>query len=316
MFFVVGLRRWLKWFATIPAQIKLKKAKNSQEGSFRKLAAGFAGIYEKIKAADISRFITPSWSEFNTMVEKSLLPTPSAGFLNNPVILVTMFATAGGKWMAEQLKYLESRHGTGELADLLAEDYAGKPLLLCGKYATSHNTIHHAYAISRFFEKTHATPGEIKSVVEWGGGYGNMAKLFYRYIKSPLTYVIIDTPLFSAIQWLYLSAVLGEEKVNLIADEKTQVKQGVINILPLGLAEKINPQADLFVSTWALSESTQASQDFVTQREFFGAKRVLFAHQVSDASFSAAERIGKIIDPSGANTEEITFMPRNYYIFK
>ncbi len=139
------------------------------------------------------------------------------------------------------------------------EDYVGNPLLLNVTYLTSHNSIHHLYHIIRFLRKTKLKLKGIKTIIEWGGGYGNLAKIFGRLAEENKTYIIIDLPLMCCIQWIYLTTILGENKVNLIQNSDEKIAVGKINLLPVCFIDKYELKGDLFVSTWALTESSKYS---------------------------------------------------------
>jgi hypothetical protein len=73
-------------------------------------------------------------------------------FLIHATVMPTMFMTAGGRWLREQLTFLEQTIPSDRLRTLLEEDYVGEPLLSSAKYLTSHDSIHTLYHLVRFFE--------------------------------------------------------------------------------------------------------------------------------------------------------------------
>jgi hypothetical protein len=267
---------------------------------------------ENFNLYDVSIYVTELWKDYNVSAKRALLPMPPYDFLRNPTIMGTMFVTRGGNWLKKELKYLEKTLPESKLRQLLQEDYAGKPLLLNAKYLTSHNTIHHLYHLIRFSSTTNCELDELSNVVEWGGGYGNMAKIFRRLNKSA-TYTIIDTPLFSCLQWLYLATVNGTESVNILMNNSNEVVSGKINCMPLCFLPKIALSGELFISTWGLSESSRYSQDYVAMRKWFGAKHLLLAYQRSNDKLPNAERIGQLAQEQGAEVAEIEFLPGNFY---
>jgi len=311
-----GLRCRLIRVEMAGAHARLARLKCEQEHVFNSLKQNFSAIYATLKAYDTAPFTTPTWEKYNARVEKALLPVPPFGFLNDPTVMETMFITRGGTCLREELKFLEQTIAKGRLGLLLQEDYAGDPLLSNTTYLTSHNSIHQLYHLIRFSKKTNCDVNEINSVVEWDGGYGNMAKIFQRLKTRPSTYVIIDTPLFSCIQWLYLATVLGSEKVNLCQKPEDRVAPRKINILPVCFVDSLDISSDLFVSTWALSESSSFSQDYVVQRNWFDATHILLAYQQSNIDFPDADRVGRIAAVAGAVSEAIEFLPGNYYSFR
>lgn len=313
---LTGIKQFMFPPKTNSLEKKLIKRKGHQQKTFLHLRRRFPEIHNKLKAYDISRFTIPSWESFNAKFEEVFLPYPPFSFLNDPLIIETMFVTVGGDWMEKEILFLEQKISSRDLKLFLQEDYVGTPLLLNSKYLTSHTSIHHLYHLMKFIDKTQCDLSNIKTVIEWGGGYGNMAKIFSRLKANPSTYIIIDTPLFSCIQWLYLSSVLGEKNVKLLQTPEDRIDAGKINLLPLCFLNHQKLKADLFISTWALSESSQFSQDYVKDQHWFEADHLLLAYQDSSIDFPNAERIKEITTDTGAIIEDIEFLPGNHYAFR
>lgn len=308
-------KRKFKQLRALPQQKRLGFLKVGQEEKFEKLASNFEANYNQIKNFDYGRFTTPLWITFNKRLENALLPIPKFSFLSEAIILETMFVTAGGGWLKEEKKFLREHLTDDRLKELLEEDYVGKPLIMDSQYLTSHNGIHHLYHLQLFSKTTQTNLVNMDRVVEWGGGYGNLAKLFRR-INNMATYVIIDTPLLSCLQSLYLSIVLGEESVHLITNPESQIIPNKINLLPVCFIDSYKMGAGLFISTWALSESAPYAQDYVAGRNWFNSKHMLIAYQESNPSLPDAGRIESFTRKVGAKIQPIPFLPGNYYAFK
>ena len=132
----------------------------------------------------------------------------------------------------------------------------------------------------------------------------------------PSTYVILDTPLFSCLQWLYLATVLGPSRVHLHETPGEGVREGLVNLVPVSFTSDLRVTADLFISTWALSECSREAQDFVIARRWFGAKRLLLAYQGRSGDFAQAERLGALAAAQGARIVPIGFLPGHHYAFR
>ena len=319
--FAERIKKRLFLISMLPVNLQLLVEKNKQIKEFYSLRKKFFEFYDLITKKDISDFTTKHWdklnNEFENHLRKNNIPF---GFLRNRVIGYTMFVFSGGRAMETELKFLEENYNENELKKYLREEAVGLPIIMNKKYLTSHNSIRHLYHISRFLNKTKTNIDLLNSVIEWGGGYGNFAKIFSR-IKNDsknFTYTIIDTPIFSCIQWLYLSIVLGRDRINLIKQDNDNIVIGKINIIPLGFIDKVKEKPDLFVSTWALSESSVFSQNYVAKKDFYKAPHILIGHQDSSESLPYAGGIVNVVDGVRNNTikESIDFIPGNYYIFK
>ncbi len=307
------IKKKIKRLSLLKAECNLFSMKRNQKERFSSLQDQFAKYYDKIQRYDISAFVSPLWEKYISELEKVFLPKIPFNFLRNRIMRKTMFVDAGGLWLREEVSFLESVLSNEKLKELLEEDYAGVPYLHDHKYLTSHNSIHHLYHLMYFQHKIKKDIETVDAVVEWGGGYGNMAKIIKR-IKNDITYTIIDTPLFSCVQWIYLSSVFGENDIELIFDTTIKRQKGKINILPLSFLDINEISCDLFIATWSLSESSKFSQDYVDSLNYFNADHLIIAFQESSQSYPDASRVGEVMKRRGAEIEPIGFLPGNYYI--
>ena len=277
----------------------------------------FWAINAKLNKLGTEPFLVPFWKNINKQMEKDLKPQPPLDFLNLPQIKNTMFVSPSDEWEKTELSFVKN-HAGSQFFSLSKEDYIGKPVFMGDdKVRTSTNTVHHLYHIFRFLQETKASLGSINSVVEWGGGYGNQAKLWRRLQKNESTYTIIDTALFCTIQWLYLTSIFGPKTVNLLERRGDKIKKGKINIVPLALLDETSIKGDLFLSTWGLSESMASAQDYViNRRKWFGTSRLLIGFQDSTPDLKHASRLGELSKEEGAKIIDIKFIPNNHYAFK
>ena len=227
-----------------------------------------------------------------------------------------MLVDGSTEWLETQVNYLQKKLGS-DFEKVLKESVIGKPPRLPAPLNfTSHNKIHHLYHIYFYLERSKVKPNKIHTVVEWGGGYGNFAVLWWR-LNPESTYIIIDTALFCTVQWLYLSSVLGENQVNLLASKKSSIVPGKINIVPLALLDKLKISGDLFVSTWGLSESTAQAQDYVVKKvNWFNCPHLLIGYQNKTKELVYASRLGELAKKDGAKIIDIKFLPNNHYAFR
>lgn len=273
----------------------------------------FEPLYRRLATSDVRAYTVPFWERANSELERKFLPYPPFDFLNEAILLETV--VANGSYIREEIQLLERRFPNDRLKVLLREDLIGDPVLHDRRYLTSHNRVHHLYHIARFLDRTGAAIQSLRTIVEWGAGYGDLARLFLRLRPAPLTYVCIDTPLFVSIQYLYLSTILGIDRVHVVL-RHDDIKGGKVNLLSVGLIDWLQLRADLFVSTWALSESSVFAQDDVVRRNWFGAPRLLLAYQIGSRDFPTGGRLGELAQSSGAALEEISFIQGSRYAFR
>ena len=115
-------------------------------------------------------------------------------------------------------------------------------------------------------------------IIEFGGGYGDLASLIYKNNHNKPTYIIIDTPVLCKIQFFYLSSIY-DGNVFLVTDENKVIKDNAINIVPLNLIDVIDFKAGAFWATYSLTETNFNVLDLVCKANFFGSEHYFFAYE-------------------------------------
>ena len=294
--------------------------------SFKRLSEGFTDTLSVLKHGEVEKTdkkqVKEEWEEIIAKLY-SLYTTKElrSDFLHNSVITHALFMNSQGDLMAHQIELCKQQFSIDELKDTLKESPVGKPpKAMTWEFDTTHNSIHHLYHMSRYKRRTKKTPAAASRVIEWGGGYGNFCKLVCKLPNSQLkTYTIIDLPEISALQWIYLSSVFGEDKVNIVAGSN-KVEEGKINLVSIPNLDKVDSGYNLFVSTWALSESPVEMHQFVEGKNWFNADSMLMAiHQCGDhiPFMKESTNVGLLAKKFGAKIEDVQVIPgKNYYIFK
>ena len=275
---------------------------------FERLARGFAAALAAVRDRVDPAFVRPDWAERASDLERFLLPVPPLDFLRHPAIRYQMFVDEGV--VPHELPWVLERLAS---PGLLSEDPVGAPPTIAvpgTDVRTSSNTIHQVHHLLAYEEATGRSVSDARTVVEWGGGFGSLMRLLVRRHAGEPTCVLLDVPVFSALQWLYLSAVLGEERVTLHAEPPVRPRPGRVNVVPIGLARDLEVRADLFVSAWALNESTPGAQRHVIERDWFGAAALLLAMHSGDPLERAVLDAGARAVPVGA------FMPHQRYLVR
>jgi hypothetical protein len=259
-----------------------------------------------------SDFITSEWDSWRKSLRNYILNGIDNSFLIHSEIAGTMFQN-DTSIANEEIKNI----GFENIKTVLEYEFSNKNFNL-DNFLISTNTIHHLHHID-IFEKNKNNK-EVKSVLEWGGGYGNMAKVFLEKNENIKFYTIIDIPEFIAIQYVYLSSYFGDENVRIIKNNSDFLENG-INLIPTSLVKEIDfVKHDLFTSTWAISESTFSCQEFALERGFFDCENLLIAyHQCGNhiPFMKESENIDSIIKSKSAKIIKIDFIPGiNYYAVK
>ena len=184
-------------------------------------------------------------------LSQEILQGDPRSFMVWRVIQNTMFV-ANSSYTAKELTFIKSRTDwKTRWKPAIRESPFGSPSRYARYPASSGNLIHHAYQIAVFESITRKAVDKIDLVLEFGGGYGSMCRLFNN-LGYRGTYIIYDLPLFSALQSYYLKSiglkfnndVNGNMKVVCVSDFD-QMKS------LLGNSLKGN---NLFLATWSISE--------------------------------------------------------------
>ncbi len=284
------------------------------------LATARQDYKSSISQYSFADFVMPQWQKHMKNMESYFMNDFSKRFLNHSTIKHTMMISTPRRWKNIEKDLLEKTFKKEELDHILREYDLGRPPLNDFKYKSAGNSIHHLYHIAKFILETRTKLADMKTIVEVGGGFGNMAKI-WKKISPDCTYIIIDIPIFSYIQSVFLKTIFGIDAVNMFTPKNTKVRSGKINLIPLDrnlikafVDQKVG--VDLFLSTWALSESNKTMQDYIKSLSYFDAKYLLLAYQKSSSDFNYAEDITNTGDNYDmVYNKETDYVKDNYYLF-
>ena len=116
---------------------------------------------------------------------------------------------------------------------------------------TSGTLIHHAYHLHRFETATGRSIADSAEIVEFGGGYGSMARLVAR-LGFRGRYHIYDLLEFSALQMFYLRSVRAEIRESELADALSRVTSSE---RPERASPSGGEEEAVFLATWSFSET-------------------------------------------------------------
>ena len=129
---------------------------------------------------------------------------------------------------------------------LLIEDNVGNPVKYFLYPDSSGNRINHVYHLSLLEKYSNINLKDINYVFEFGGGYGCMARIFFK-INRKIKYFIFDTKLVNLLQYYYLKQNLM--KVGFSKNDQFEL---------INEYKKLKPQKkknSLFIANWSLSET-------------------------------------------------------------
>jgi hypothetical protein len=143
---------------------------------------------------------------------------------------------------------------------LIAEDNIGNPVRFFLYPKSSGNRIREVFHLVRFQEFSNLSLEKLDLIFEFGGGYGNMARLFNKINKN-LTYIIQDTLNVSLIQYYYLSMLKIPVTFKKYSKNKLSLN---INLNNVNL--KKNHKKKLFIANWSLSESPLKTRNAIINK--------------------------------------------------
>lgn len=221
-------------------------------------------------------------------------------------------------YVEQELAYLkQSEDWSARWSPSIEESNVGQPRPYPDYPQSSGNLIHHGYHLCRFEEVAGKLIDSFDMVVEFGGGYGSMCRLFHG-LGFKGRYVIFDFPEFSYLQQFFLRSLdLPVQSI----ESFREPRQGIVTVSDIALLEEVvsahreNGQS-LFVATWSLSEtSIEFRQRILRLVSLFDA--FLFAYQ---DKFGEVDNDAFFTDWKSAKPEirwhqwPIQHLPGNYYI--
>ncbi|HKB26602.1 MAG TPA: hypothetical protein VKG64_16325 [Methylomirabilota bacterium] len=203
------------------------------------------------------------WETKRKRLRDLLLRGDPSEFLRWDVVRSTM-VKRGRAPVAHELRHLRRRPDWKlRWRPALRESTAGSPRPFHLYPRSSGNLIHQAYHLCRFEEATGLSLPTLPYVVEFGGGYGSLCRLFHQ-MGFAGTYVIFDLPEVSALQRFFLRS-LGI--TTLKARDARDPVHGAVTVSDLGELRRLlrarPPGLAAFVAQWSLGETPVALRRLV-----------------------------------------------------
>lgn len=205
-----------------------------------------------------------AWRDYLNRIRDLVLNSNPREFLRWDVITGTMFV-GNDRYIIEELNYLKQRSDWNtRWREAIAEVTAGNPLPFKKYPESSGNLIHHAYHISQFEEKTGVQVDSVNFVLEFGGGYGSMCRLFGN-LGFKGKYVIFDFPHLTALQKYFLRSI------GIAVHKFEHVQSAGHSVVCISDLEKLKmilstyreEENSLFIATWSISETPMSFRDSV-----------------------------------------------------
>jgi hypothetical protein len=186
---------------------------------------------------------------FNKNVIDVLKNKKLINFLRQPFIQ-KMFFTHNRLFIYNELRELrEDKKNWNRWKNLLNEDAVGDPIRYFLYLKSSGNRIRQVYHLKKFIDFADINVKSIKNIIEVGGGYGCMARIFSKINRS-CNYLIFDTEEVNYLQYYYLKLNKLNVKFETIKANFNLTKSTFL------LKKKLlnNNGISLFIANWSISE--------------------------------------------------------------
>jgi len=172
-------------------------------------------------------------------------------FLQNSFIQ-QMFFIHNRFFILFELLEMKSSENWKQWKKLIKENNIGNPVRYFLYPKSSGNKIHQVYHLKKYHDYSKINYREFKNIIEFGGGYGNMATIFKKINKSS-NYIIFDTKEVTLLQYYYLKR--NGLDVSLNCDNKSKIKLiSNIAILKKIVGKIQDNEKNLFIANWSFSE--------------------------------------------------------------
>lgn len=211
------------------------------------------------------------------------------------------FVWCGGAryWHEKQFKEIDlnSSSRVRQIVKEYRQPRFGSPPNLCrfqghltGDKLVTPSAIDHFYYL-HIIDSLASTSGvsSIKKYLEVGAGYGNMPYLI-KCLYPNVTIVLIDLVETSLFQYAYLKHVLPGCEISYFHENGFSIKENAINIVTLNHIRLLDWKTEVFLSSFALTESTAEFRKFISERDFYQAQ-ILFVTGGTDTRFSSDQNM-------------------------
>jgi putative sugar O-methyltransferase len=235
-------------------------------------------LVDKFENVDTSKFHASYYENLKNHVANLIRGNPNINFLRDFEIAKTMLRqefTRESSFEECFLKNCLNKKNQEKIQNFKDDD---RGLLPKPSSFGSVSTVGHLFYAAKIMENLNHEP---KIIIEFGGGYGNLSRIMKK-LNPEAAIVIFDIPEIMAIQYLFLSYVIPETQITMhqSAINNSSIKHG-INLVPVYFINESDIKADVFISTFALSETPEYVQNLVINKKFFDADLAYISGQIN-----------------------------------
>jgi hypothetical protein len=183
--------------------------------------------------------VHPMWQEYDQSIKNRLLTGQNAQDCFDWFEITSTMFTGETDYAYKELEELQNTNEWDKWIKIIKEtDFIPYNKRLSKYPFSSGNTVHHAYHLYLFEKYTKKKIKDMKSVVEFGAGYGNTARIILEKFNPNCSYTIIDLVGVGILQYKYLEYHKLNDRIQWHINYPT---------FPIN--------ADLFIAEWSLSET-------------------------------------------------------------
>ena len=238
-----------------------------------------------------------------------------------------MFFIHNRLFIKKELNILQQDSSNWKLwKKLLKEDKIGNPIRYFLYPRSSGNRIRQTFYLKQFVDFARKDLKKYDLILEIGGGYGNMARLFSK-INKKAKFIILDTPEVNLLQYYYikcnnLKVSFGyKQNSNIyLIDELNKIKRK-INMIK-------NKKNKLLIANWSLSETPIKFRNKIKfifkffsdclitfQDQFENIDNLKYFNTLKNALLNKYNYKSKIIKIDTMNKFDLTSNVNHYYLF-
>jgi hypothetical protein len=207
-------------------------------------------IINKLKKKKLAKFRKRTHKVFNNEITRLINDKKLINFLRNTFIQ-KMFFIHNRLFIKNELNEIRNDKKFFFLwKNLIKEDEVGDPIRYFLYPESSGNRIRQVYHLKKFCDFSNINIKLIKKVIEIGGGYGCMARIFFK-ISQKIKYVIFDTFEVNLLQYYYLKI----NKLKVAIENKKSKINLIYSVNKFNNCINYrNGSKTLLIANWSLSE--------------------------------------------------------------
>jgi len=260
--------------------ITIKADNDSFECLWHEMQRNCIEVQNKTFDYKAKQYVSSYYNDFlSNKLNSIIFGEPKHDFLTNSFITPIMVRGYVEKVALYEECFLRDciSNKTKKMIARFSESNKGLLDVNCKEFNCSSSTLGHLFYIAKVLESC-CDEEYPNLILEIGGGFGNLAKLF-KQILPESTIVIIDLPQMNMIQKMFLNYTSPEFKV-VRYEGNNILEKGAINLVSVCFLEDLSIKPDLLISTFALSESSEQMQKIVINNNFFDAKKIYITGQL------------------------------------